>query len=156
EALRWLWREYPKPIVAKEPPGMNLPGWDPRGKVYSTVWADRPWEHVAETHLVYGLAADRDGNVFFTNSVNRIYKADSGGKVTVFKDNSGIAEALVVGADGRLYAAQPARKRIVSYGSGGDERIVAKGVSAGGIAATSKGAIYFTDLLRMAIRYVDA
>jgi enterochelin esterase-like enzyme len=44
DALRWLWRGYPQPITVHEPAAMSKPGWDPRGKVYSTVWADKPWE----------------------------------------------------------------------------------------------------------------
>ena len=41
EALRWLWRGYPEPIVVHEPAAMSQPGWDPRGKVYSAVSADK-------------------------------------------------------------------------------------------------------------------
>ncbi len=132
EALRWLWRGYPKPIVAQEPAGMSQPGWDPRGKVYSTVSADKPWEQVGESYgPVSSLAADRDGNVFFADAAaNRIYKSDANRKVTVFKDKSNGADALAVGPDGRLYAAQPARRRIVSYGPGGEEKVVAQNVDA--------------------------
>ena len=32
EALRWLWRGYPAPIVVREPPQMKEAGWDPRAK----------------------------------------------------------------------------------------------------------------------------
>src|SRR5262249_1599938 len=67
-------------------------------------------------------------------------------KVTVFQENSGRATALRAGADGRLYAAQPARKRIVSYAiSGGGEKVSADNVEAADLAVTAKGAIYFTD-----------
>ena len=50
EALRWLWRDYPNPIVVHEPAAMREPGWDPRGKVYSTVFIDKPWQQIAETY----------------------------------------------------------------------------------------------------------
>ncbi len=39
DVLRWLWRDYPAPITVHEPAHMAQPGWDPRAKVYSTVWA---------------------------------------------------------------------------------------------------------------------
>ena len=77
------------------------------------------------------------------------------GKVTLFKDNSSGARALRVGPDGRLYAAQPARQRIVSYGPGGDEKVVAQNVAAGDLAITAKGAIYFTDANHKTIGYID-
>lgn len=154
EALRWLWREYPKPIVVKEPEAMNQPGWDPRGKVYSTVWAAKGWEPVAgEYGKAAGLAADREDNVYFADA-NRIYRSDASGKVTVFKDNAGGVGALRVGADSRIYALQTGRKRIVSYGAGGDEKVVAQNVDAADFAITTKGAIYYTDPVHKTLRVV--
>ena len=46
EALRWLWRDYPKPIAVQEPEAMGKPGYEPRGRVFSIVSADKPWEQV--------------------------------------------------------------------------------------------------------------
>ncbi|HEY2015859.1 MAG TPA: alpha/beta hydrolase-fold protein [Bryobacteraceae bacterium] len=157
DILRWLWRGYPSPIVVKEPEAMSQPGWDPRGKVYSTVWAAKPWEQVGETYgAVASPAADKDGNVFFADpSANRIYQSDADRKVTVFKDNSAGAAALRVGPDGRVYASQPSRKRIVSYGRGGDEKVVAQGVDASALAITAKGALYFADAGHKTIGYID-
>ena len=157
DALRWLWRGYPSPIVVKEPADIGKPGWDPRGKVYSTVSADKPWEQVGETYRsVTSPAGDKDGNVFFADTAaKRIYKSDADRKVTVFKENANGARALRVGPDGRLYASQPARQRIVSYGPGGDEKVLAQNVEATDLAITAKGAIYFTDASRKTIGYID-
>jgi gluconolactonase len=154
DALRWLWRGYPEPVVVHESVAMGQPGWDPRGKVYSTVYADKPWEQVGITYSsVASLASDRQGNVFFADrGVGRIYKSDPERKVTLFKDNAD-AYALAVGPEGRLYASQLAGKRIVSYGPNGDEKIVARNVAAGAMAVTSKGEIYFTD---KGIGFIDA
>jgi gluconolactonase len=130
EALRWLWRGYPDPIVVHEPAAISQPGWDPRGKVYSVVSVDRPWQQIGESYdSVASPAADKEGNVFFSDhAANRIYKADPDGKVTLFKDHSMGARALRVGPDGLLYASQPALKRIVAYDAGGDEKAVAQNV----------------------------
>ena len=157
EALRWLWRGYPNPIVVKEPADIGKPGWDPRGKVYSTVSADKPWEQVGETYgSVTSPAGDKDGNVFFADpAANRIYRSDPGRKVTVFKENSNGARALRVGPDGRLYASQLARQRIVTYGPGGDEKVVAQNVAARDLAVSAKGAIYFTDAAHKTIGHID-
>jgi sugar lactone lactonase YvrE/predicted esterase len=157
EALRWLWRGYPEPVVAGEPADIGKTGWDPRGKVYSIVSAAKSWEQVGETYRsVASPAGDKDGNVFFADpAANRIYKSDPDRKVTVFKDNSSGARALRVGPDGRLYAHQPARRRIVSYGSGGDEKAVAQNVDAADLAISAKGAIYFADTAHKTIGYID-
>lgn len=158
EVLRWLWRDYPNPIVVHEPAFMSQPGWDPRGKVYSTVWADKPWEQVGETYpSVSNATTDRDGNVYFAATAgNRIYKSDADRKVSVFKDHSDGPTVLAAAPDGRLYASQLLRKRIVSYGSSGDEKVVAANVEANGIAITAKGAIYFADSLHKTVGLIDA
>jgi enterochelin esterase-like enzyme/sugar lactone lactonase YvrE len=158
DVLRWLWREYPKPIEVREPAAMSQPGWDPRGKAFSIVSAAKGWEPIGGHYSALpGVAPDKQGNVYFADPAShRIYQCDPDGKVTVFKENSGGAAALRVGADGRLYAAQPARKRIVSFGANGDERIVAQNVVASDLALTAKGDIYFTDSANASIGRVDA
>jgi enterochelin esterase-like enzyme/sugar lactone lactonase YvrE len=147
EALRWLWRDYPKPIVAGRPSAMGQPGWDPRGAPYGVIEPGKAWQQVGETYKsVTSPAGDKQGNVFFADPLgNRIYKTDPNGKVTVFKNNSGGATALRFGADGMLYASQPAAKRIVTYGASGEEKIVAQDVSADDLALTAKNDIYFVD-----------
>jgi sugar lactone lactonase YvrE len=157
DALRWLWRGYPSPVAAGEPADIGRPGWDPRGKVYSIVSADKTWEQVGETYRsVASPAGDQDGNVFFADpAANRTYKSDPNGKVTLFKDNDGGARALRVGPDGRLYAAQPARQRIVSFGPGGDEKTVAQNVDASDLAVSAKGSVYFSDAAHKTIGYID-
>jgi gluconolactonase len=158
EALRWLWRDYPKPIVVREPAAITTAGWEPRGQVYSVVSADKQWEQVGETYKSVGSpASDKTGNVFFADPVgNRIYKSDADRKVTVFKENSGSAKVLRFGPDGLLYASQPARKRIVSFTPAGEEKTIAQNVDASDLAITAKGEIYFTDTSARAVGYIDA
>jgi enterochelin esterase-like enzyme/sugar lactone lactonase YvrE len=158
DVLRWLWRDYPNPIVVHEPASMSQPGWDPRGKIYSTVWADKPWEQVGETYpSVSNATTDKDGNVYFAATAgNRIYKSDADRRVSVFKDYSDGPTALAAAPDGRLYASQILRKRIVAYSASGDEKVVAPNVEANGIAITAKGAIYFADSLHKTVGYIDA
>jgi len=147
EALRWLWRDYPKPIVPGQPSAMGQPGWDPRGAPYGVIEPGKPWQQVGETYKsVASPASDKQGNVFFADPLaNRIYKTDPDGKVTVFKNNSGGSTTLRFGADGMLYASQPAAKRIVAYGASGEEKTVAQDVSADDLALTAKNDIYFVD-----------
>jgi len=191
ETLRWLWRDYPKPITtADAPPGSGrgifallvprrelLPppanpargaapagapaagrGGGPRGAVYALVSRDKTWEQVGGTYeSIASPAMDKDGTVFFADPVSsRIYTSDPAGVVTVFKENSRGARALRVGADGRLYATQPAAKRVVSYGAAGDEKIVAQNIDADDLALTQNGAIYFVDTAHRTVGCIDA
>jgi len=60
-----------------------------------------------------------------------------------------------MGTDGRLYAAQPGRKRIVSFGPAGDEKVVMQNVEANHLAITAKGDIYYADTARQMIGRID-
>jgi gluconolactonase len=157
DALRWLWRGYPEPITAHEPASMSQPGWDPRGKVYSTVWADRPWQQVGETYRsVASPAAARDGTLFFADpAANRIYHVDSAGKVSIFREDTGGANALAAAPDGRLYASQPLRRRIVVYTPDGAETVFARGIEAGALALSAKGLLYYTTPARASAGLID-
>jgi gluconolactonase len=132
-------------------------GSGPRGAVYSLIYRDKPWEQVGDTYQsAASPAVDKDGNVFFADPArNRIYKSDAARRVSVFKENTGGARALRVGADGRVYASQPAAKRLVSYGPAGDEKIVAENVHANDLALTKNGAIYFVDTEQRTVGGID-
>ncbi len=158
DILRWLWRDYPKPITAQLPAGFGKPGWDPRAQVFSVISIDKPWEQVGAAYKsTASPAPDKDGNVYFADPVaNVIYKSDPDGKVSTFKNNTGGAKALRVGADGRLYASQPQQKRVVSYGPAGDEKVVAQNVTADDLAVTAKGTVYFVDSAHKSVGLIDA
>lgn len=157
DALRWLWQGYPDPITMHEPEAMHQPGWDPRGKVFETVFADKPWQAVAGDYkTAVSPAADKDGNVYFADFIaNRIYKVAPDGAATVFKENAPGVTALRIGFDGRIYAAQPLQHRIVSFGPNGDEKVVARDVEAHDLALTKSGRIYFSDPVNKTIGMID-
>jgi sugar lactone lactonase YvrE len=187
DTLRWLWRDYPRPITAGEPPpgaGRGLfaqlvprrelvppppppaqtpppapaggRGGGPRGSVYSLIFRDKLWEQVGDTYQsAVSPAMDRDGNVFFADpAASRIYKSDAARVVTVFKEYTGGARALRFGADGRLYASQPAARRLVSYGPAGDEKVVAQNIQADDLVLTKSGAIYIVDTAHQTVVHI--
>jgi len=158
DALRWLWRGYPEAIVVHEPPQMKQEGWDPRMKVYSTVWADKPWEQVGGSYgEVASPTGDDLGDLFFVDvKADRIYKADAEGKVSVYKEKPGGVRALREGPGSVLYAYLAERRQIVAYGPGGDMRVVARGVDVNDMAVTAKSEIYFVDAEKKTVGLVDA
>jgi gluconolactonase len=149
----------PTAPAAQRPPAAPAAGRGagPRGAVYALVYRDKLWEQVGTTYeSTASPAVDQNGNVFFADPAgNRIYKSDAGRGVTVFKERTGGARALRVGADGRLYAAQPAAGRVVSYGPAGDEKIVAENIQANDLALTKSGAIYFVDTAHKSVGYIN-
>ncbi len=151
EALRWLWRDYPKPIAA--PQG----GEGERHFAATILVPDKGWEVASTGHkFTEGPAVDREGNVFFSDIPNnRIHKIGVDGKVSVFKEDTGGANGLMFGPDGRLYACQNGRKRIVAYGPDGAEAVLAEGVSSNDLAVSRSGEVYFTDPPNKRVWYID-
>lgn len=138
DALRWLWRDYPAPITtpASTPqPVMEVaqPGedWQPVGKDLTEIG---------------GIAADTAGTVYVADTRrNALVKIGADGSLTTFKENTGGVTGLAFGPDGRLYACQPARKRIVAYDASGKESVVAGGLAAGHLVVNHKGEVYATE-----------
>ena len=151
-ALRWLWRDYPKPIAK------STGGKGDRQFVAMILDPESEWQKVSEGHkFTEGPAVDREGNVYFTDIPNsRIHKVGVDGKVSVFRENTGEANGLVFGADGRLYACQNGKKRIVAYRMDGAEKAIAEEVNSNDIAITAKGEIYFTDPPGKRVWFVDS
>lgn len=151
DALRWLWRDYPQPIV-------NRKQYGDRDFVSQIVDLDHAWEMVSSGHkFTEGPAVDRTGNVFFSDIPNnRIYKIAIDGKVSVFKEDSGGSNGLMFGPDGRLYACQNGRKRIVAYAPDGTESVLAEDVNSNDLAINNRGEIYFSDPPHKQVWFINA
>src|SRR6185503_13131552 len=76
---------------------------------------------------------------------NRIHKVGLDGKVSVFAEDTGGANGLRFGADGKLYACANARKQIVAYDKDAKKSIVAEGIESNDLATNQRGDIYWTD-----------
>jgi sugar lactone lactonase YvrE/enterochelin esterase-like enzyme len=152
ESLRWLWRDYPQPIA--KPKGGSV---ERQWSVLLTASA-KDWELVSQGHrFTEGPAVDKDGNVFFTDIPNnRIHRIGLDGKVSVFREDTGGANGLMFGPDGRLYACQDGRGRIVAYSMDGRETVIADGINSNDLAITARGEIYFTDPPHKRVWFVDA
>lgn len=136
DALRWLWRDYPKPIksgvAANRRTNIVIPGED--------------WQLVSEGHrFTEGPAVNANGEVFFTDIPNgRIHKVDKEGEVTVFAENSPGVNGLMFGVDGKLYACQNGNKQIVRYDEDGTSETVIDNAPSNDIVNLPFGS-YYTD-----------
>ena len=137
DALRWVWRDWNKPI-AKPLKSFAARFVDP----------SLEWEPVSRGHkYTEGPAVDPEGNVYFSDfPSNRIHKIDhASGKVSIFKEDTGGANGLMFGPDGRLYACQDGRRRIAAYDMAGKETVIAEGAGCNDLAVNAKGEVYFTE-----------
>ena len=147
EALRWVWRDWKTPIAKPL-------------KSFASRFVDQAveWQPVSRGHgAPSSLAVDAGGNVYFADSAKRcLHKIDhASGAVTVFRADTGAA-SLMFGPDGRLFATQPARRRIVAYDATGRESLVAANVAAQHLAVAPTGDVYFTDPGGRRVWRVDA
>ncbi len=151
DAIRWVWRGYGQPIP--KPTGKG-----DRFFVNQIVDIKSDWEEVSGNHkFTEGPAVAPDGNVFFTDVPGeKIWKIDHAtGKASLFRDNTGRANGLMFGADGRLYACQGGAKRIVSFGMDGSEKVLAENVTSNDLCLTAKGDVYFTDPPEKKVWHID-
>ena len=140
DAMRWLWRDYPQPIKA------NAENKS-KSKVYETVEAGSEWQVVSEGHsFTEGPAANAQGEVFFSDiPKSRIHKISLDGKVSIFAENTGKANGLGFGPDGRLFACADGKQQITAYTPDGKESVVAEGFGSNDLCVTHEGNIYVTD-----------
>lgn len=146
DALRWLWREYPKPIVARAPQAMSQPGWDPRGKPYSIVSPDKGWELVsgdaANRYSLPGTGAHPDGSFYAVRREERaIVALDGAGHSRRTLARGVDAGFLAATASGAVYFTDTAKKTIGLVEPDGKVRTV----YAGGEIAAPNGVALSAD-----------
>ncbi len=153
DALRWLWRDYPRPV------GASAAAQVERHFISEILDPGRDWEPVGGNYQATDApAVDRDGNVYFSDAGGSvIYRAATDGKVTVFRQDTGGVSGLMFGADGRLYAVEGARKRVVAYQLDGGVNVLASGLdSPNDLAVSPAGDVYFSETYGRRIWLVDA
>jgi gluconolactonase len=151
EALRWLWRDYLKPIEA------STGGVGERHFITEFLDPGQDWQLAGQGYQsVEGLATDREGNVYFCDvGAAKMYKAAGIGKAVLFQEHAGPATGLMFGGNGWLYAAEPSRRRVVAYTRDGRMQVLASGVEAQDLAVTSNGGVYFTSPNQGKVYYID-
>ena len=140
DALRWLWRDWPKPINAN-PEGQS------KQDVYQTLLPGEDWQLVSEGYRhTDGPAVNGTGELFFSDPANnRIHRVGADGKVTVFAENTNGGNGMMFGPDGRLYVGATRTKQIVAYDASGTPQVLAEDAAVNDLAVNVKGDLYFTD-----------
>jgi sugar lactone lactonase YvrE/enterochelin esterase-like enzyme len=140
DALRWLWRDWPKPIKAN-PEGQS------KQDVYQTLLPGEDWQLVTEGYRhTDGPAVNDKGELFFSDPANnRIHRVGADGKVTVFAENTNGGNGMMFGPDGRLYVGATRTKQIVAYDASGTPQVLAEDAAVNDLAVNVKGDLYFTD-----------
>lgn len=134
DALRWLWRDYPKPIQSA-----------PANKQIEVLLPGENWTLVSQGHkFTEGPATNAKGEVFFTDIPNnKIHKVGLDGKVSVFAENTEGANGLMFGPDGKMYAC--ARGKIVRYSDAGSAETLIENAPNNDLVVLHAGFGFYTD-----------
>lgn len=142
EAMRWLWKDYPKPIKAGNSQNQFLK---------DILVENSEWELVGEGYgFTEGTAANAKGEVFFQDIPNsKTYKVGLDGKVTLFNADSRKASGTVFTADNQMLTATggwsaPPTKQVHRYDMDGKFSVVADSIAGNDLLIAKNGNIYVT------------
>ena len=136
DALRWLWKDWPKPIE---------PGVSANDTLKSLLIAGKGWERLPGTYKTSdGLVADKDGAVRFDDGPAGTVYSTTGSAVTAWDQAPGIRHGgQAYGPDGTFYGVF-GTDRIVAYTPSG-RKVIAEGLDrANDLVVTHSGALYVT------------
>ena len=135
EAMRWLWRDYPKPITA------NL---DSSNRRTQLLIPGEPWQVVSEGHkFTEGPAVTDSGELVFSDIPSgKIHHVDADGRVTEWVSDSPKVNGLMFGPNGQLYACQNGNRRIVRYDADGNEHVVLRDAPCNDLVVLPNGILY--------------
>ena len=137
-AMRWLWKDWPKPIGAatltknQYLKDILIPGKD--------------WELVGEGYkFTEGIAVNAAGEVYYQDIPNsKTYKVGLDGKVAVLPINAKKASGTSFTPDGKRVVAAGATKQIIGYDAHENEKILADSIAGNDLVVAKNGNIYVT------------
>ena len=135
DAMRWLWRDPAVPIGPAGPSKQPL--------FTNILSAGEDWQAVGPA-APGSPATNASGELVFAAGAG-LDRLGADGQRAAFLAKRGVLQGFAFGPDGRLYAADPARKRVVSIGPDGREAVVAQGLAAHELAVAHDGTVYATE-----------
>ncbi len=147
EALRWLWKDYPAPIVA---------GNGSKQMVVDVLVPGAGWQMLNAQLRANGcLAVNAAGEVFLGDSDGgMIYKLDGAGNAVPFARSAGVND-LAFRPDGKLLASQVQSHRLTEYDTKGSQSRITSRTDCHGLAVSHKDEIYFTDPAAKKVWYIS-
>ncbi len=147
DALRWLWKEKEVKVPVND-----------RQPVMKVIAPGAEWELAGQGYgFSEGPTTAPNGEVYFSDSVNqRIHRIGLDGKVSVFAENTGGADGMCFGPDGRLYACCNRSRTITAWDvTSGKSTAITSDVDVNDCVVNNKGHIWFTDHRNRQIYHVS-
>ena len=137
EAIRWLWKDWPKPVVE---------GISKNQAFVDLLIPGAEWELVGQGYqFTEGIAANASGDVYFQDvSASKTYKIGTDGKPVLLSRDSKKASGTCFSFDGAMYTAAGGTKQVLKYGVNANENIVADSISGNDLVVAYNGNVYVT------------
>ncbi len=136
-AMRWLWKDWPKPVAKGASKNQFLsdlliPGED--------------WQLVGEDYtFTEGTGANAKGELYYQDILNsKTYKVGLDGKLTTLNIDSHKASGTSFGTDGKRYTAAGGTKQILSYDANEKATVIADSIAGNDLIVAKNGNIYVT------------
>lgn len=138
QAMRWLWKDHPKPVSV---------GTSKNYALKDILLPGQGWELVGEGYgFTEGIIADKNGYVYFQDIPNsKTYKISGNGKPVALNLDAKKASGTAFGPDGKRYVVAGGTKQILSYGANGKETVIADGIGGNDLIVAKNGNIYVTE-----------
>jgi len=137
QAMRWLWKDWPKPIgkgVTKNTflNDLLIPGED--------------WELVGQGYqFTEGTATNDKGEVFYQDiPASKTYKVGLDRKLITLNIDAKKANGTCFGADGKRYTVSMGTKKLLVYDKNENETLVADDIAGNDLVIAKNGNIYIT------------
>ena len=138
DALRWLWKDWPKHVG-------NGPTKNPT--LNDILLPGEGWQLVSEGYkFTEGPAVNQQGELLFNDfSGSKSFKVGLDNKVTQTVADSKRSNGQAFGPDGRLYVVQSGDQKVIAYDREGKISVIADGFVGNDIVVANNGNIYVTN-----------
>jgi gluconolactonase len=137
QAMRWLWKDWPKPVAK---------GNSKNDYLNTLLIPGQNWELVGQGYqFTEGTAADKNGIVYYQDiPTSKTYKVDLDGKLTTLNLDAKRASATGFSSEGMRYTVAGGTKQILSYDARDKESVIADSIAGNDIVIASNGNKYVT------------
>jgi len=137
QAMRWLWKDWPKPVAKGNSKNQFLtdlliPGED--------------WELVGQGYqFTEGTSANSKGEVYYQDiPASKTYKVGLDGKLVTLNIDAKRASGTCFGPDGKRYTTAGGTKQILRYDANEKETILADSINGNDLVIAKNGNMYVT------------
>jgi sugar lactone lactonase YvrE len=137
EAMRWLWKDWPRPVAK---------GSSANQVLHDILASGEDWELVGEGYgFTEGTAADATGNVFFQDiPASATYEVKPGGHPVVISKEAKKASGTCFTTDGSRYEVATGSRQILRYEDGGKVSVIADNIAGNDLLVARNGNVYVT------------